>query len=176
MSKPSVTQLFQTAGEEGILSPRSVHALTVDPNVGARIQAALGSPVDQATSSEVVLVGMLVDDSGSIEAYHNVASVRDGHNLVLEAMRKSKQQDNIYVHTRLLNGGIIRPFTLLDQALELDKKNYDPVKFGGTPLYDQTVIFLGSMIAETGRYVDGGVYARSISPIISDGADEHSKS
>jgi hypothetical protein len=174
MSESSVKGLFERAGEEGLLSPQSVHVLTVDPNVGARIQAALGSPVDQATSSEVVLVGMLVDDSGSIEYYKNTATVRDGHNLVRDAISKSKQQDNIYLHTRLLNGTVICPFTLLDRAPELTKDNYDPRYFGGTPLYDQTVVFLGSMIAEAKRYVEEGVYARAISIIISDGADEHS--
>lgn len=174
MSKNSVNQLFQTAGEEGLLSRQSVQNLTVDPNVGARIQAALGSPVIQATTSEVVLVGLLVDDSGSIDYYNNVNAVREGHNAILQALRKTKQQENIYVHSRLLNGTVICPFVLLDRAVDLDGANYDPRFFGGTPLYEQTVIFLGAMIAEAQRYIDEGVYARSIAIIISDGADEHS--
>jgi hypothetical protein len=168
-------QYLESAAEEGILSPQSVNTLTLDPNVGARIQAALGAPVELAGSAEVVLVGMLVDDSGSIEYYGNTDAVRQGHNQTLEAMIKSKQADNIYLHTRLLNGEIVCPFTLLDQAPRLDSSTYDSAKFGGTPLYDQTVVFLGSMIAEAKRYRDEGVYARGISLIISDGADEHSK-
>jgi len=66
--------------------------------------AVVAAVCDDVAASEVVLVTMMPDDSGSIAAAGNARAVRDGHNLVLDALAASKQAGEIFVHTRYLNG------------------------------------------------------------------------
>ena len=79
--------LFEAAHQDGTLSAASMQTLTiVDP--GAQIQAGLGVRVEDVAASEVVLVAMMPDDSGSIRFAGNAAAVRQGHNAVLDALAR----------------------------------------------------------------------------------------
>lgn len=171
MSKTTnISQLFQDAHDAGDLSMASLNALNIiDP--GAQIQNALGVSVDDVQSSEVVLVSQMVDDSGSMTSNRQIA--QDGHNEVLEALKDSSQSSNVLVHTRLLNGKIISPYRALDQAGKLDKSNYHTNL--GTPLYDQSISLLGTVIAKAQEFSDNGVPVRTVTLIVTDGADLHSK-
>jgi len=192
MSNPvsNLNGLFQNAMEDGILSPQSFQALTV-VDIGRQIQAGLGISVNQVSASEVVLVTMMVDDSGSIRFGGNAPVVRDGHNQVLTALTSSKQNHSILAHTAYLNGQVLFPYlplAVVDEAekrhsgrityvrnkdvVDLDSGNYNPDK--GTPLYDQTVVLLARVLAKYQEFADGGVSARTVTLIITDGADEHS--
>jgi hypothetical protein len=172
----NVNDLFQTAGQDGLLSPGSVHALTTDPDLGAKIQAAFGGTLQTVGSDEVILLGILADDSGSIQYAGNTQAIIDGYNSVLGAFKKSKQRDNVFIHGKLLNGKIINPFMLLDVAPELDTKNYDEMTFSGTPLYDASFDFLGAMLAAAEDYRQRlSIGARTITLIVTDGRDEHSR-
>ena len=171
MSTPTVNSLFASAQDEGELSGKSMQALNV-PDIGAQIQQGLGITVDDVPASEVVLLTLLIDDSGSIRFSGNEQVVRDGEKAVLDALKDSKQGNNILVHTRLLNGMIIDPFTMLEDATELDKSNYQAVH--GTPLYDESVVTLGTVVAKTQEFLDAGVPVRAVTLIITDGSDQHS--
>ncbi|HYD40449.1 MAG TPA: hypothetical protein VEB43_06430 [Anaeromyxobacter sp.] len=166
-----VTELLEAARDDGLLSPASLQTLVV-ADLGAQIQAGLGIAVDDVEASEVVLLTMMPDDSGSIRAAGNEQAVRDGHNLVLEALSRSKQRDAILAHTRFLNGRVLFPYRPLDQALALTAQNYEATQ--GTPLYDQAVVLLGSVVAKTQDFARNGVVARSVTLLITDGADQHS--
>ncbi|MGC4119003.1 MAG: hypothetical protein QM765_31425 [Myxococcales bacterium] len=168
---PNVNDLFQTARSEGLLSPESLQTLTA-VDLGAQIQAGLGICVDDVTSSEVLLVTMMPDDSGSIAGSGNEKVVCDGHNLVLEALQASKQRDCVLAHTRYLNGKVLYPYRPLDQALGMSSKNFRADQ--GTPLYDQAVVLLGSVLAKTQEFASNGVAARSVTLLITDGSDQHS--
>jgi len=170
--KNSVEELFQAAHDEGELSAPSLQALTLNADIGAQIQAGLGIAPDDVPSSEVVLVTMMPDDSGSIRFAGNADAVRDGHNLVVESLLASKQKDDVLVHTRYLNGFVLYPYTRLEDAVRMTSQNYDPNQ--GTPLYDQTVVLLGTVLAKAREFEAAGVPARTITLIISDGADCHS--
>jgi hypothetical protein len=173
MSKTvNVENLFQAAQAEGLISQQASKALMVVPDIGALIQAGLGIPVDDVTASEVILVTVMPDDSGSISGANKEQSVRDGHNLVIDSLTASKQRDNILMHTRYLNGKILFPYRPIDQAERMDGKNY--LATGGTPLYDQTVVLLGTVFAKTLEFENNGVPVRTVSLIITDGRDEHS--
>ncbi|KGF73869.1 hypothetical protein DO97_05735 [Neosynechococcus sphagnicola sy1] len=165
---PNVNTLFQTACDDGILSTASLQALDV-LDIGIQIQAALGVPVDDVTASEVVLVTVMPDDSGSIRFGNNAAAVRAGHNTVLDALRTSNQKDAILIHNRYLNGRILYPYCSLSQAVRMDNKNYDPNL--GTPLYDQMVVLLGTVLAKSQEFADNGVPVRTVTLLITDGAD-----
>src|SRR5262250_2064121 len=43
------------------------------------------------------------------------------------------------------------------------------------PLYDQTVVLLGTVLAKAQEFADNGVPVRTVTLIITDGADEHSR-
>ncbi len=166
-----VNELLQSAEDAGNLSAQSVQALTV-VDLGAQIQAGLGISVDDVKSSEVVLVTVMPDDSSSIEHAGNSQVVSDGHNLVIEALSGSKQQDSILLHTRYLNGDVLNKYCLLDQAVRMDSSNYYPNK--GTPLYDQAVVLLGTVLVKSQEFAENGVPVRTVTLLVTDGHDEHS--
>ena len=172
-SRPGyVKDLLEQAEADGTLSPASMQALDI-PDIGAQIQAGLGIGVDDVASSEVVLVSMMPDDSGSIRYAGNADAVRLGHNQVLDALSGSRQCDDLLVHTRYLNGLVLYPYTPVAQAIRMDQHNYDPNL--GTPLYDQTVVLLGTELAKTQELLQNGVPVRTVTLIITDGADAGSR-
>jgi hypothetical protein len=170
-SKGAAASLLGAAHQQGKLSQRSMAALNV-VDLGAQIQAGLGVDVDDVESSEVVLVTMMPDDSSSIRFAGNARAVRDGHNLVLDALASCRQADDIFVHCRYLNGEVLYPYSGIDQAVRMDSGNYNPQQ--GTPLYDQTVVMLGTVMAKAEEFAHNGVPCRTVSLIITDGGDMHS--
>jgi hypothetical protein len=168
----NVNDLFEEAHAEGVLSPSSLQTLT-GVDIGAQIQAGLGISVDDVQASEVVLLTIMPDDSGSIRFAGNEQAVREGHNLVLDALTKSKQGDGVLAHTRYLNGSVLFPYRPIDQAIPMTPGNFEPNQ--GTPLYDQSVVLLGSVVAKAQEFTRNGVVARSVTLIITDGADQHSR-
>lgn len=168
----NIHSLFQTAQAENTITAAGAAVLNI-PDMGAAIQAGLGMKVDDVQASEVLLVTFLVDDSGSIRDAGNEQVVRDGVNLVLEALGKSKQKDGILACCRTLNDSSpIFPYVALENAPKLDSNNYSAG--GGTPLYDQTAVTLGQVLAKSQEFSDAGVPVRTVTVIVTDGADVHS--
>lgn len=166
-----VKNLIQSAHQQGTVSAKSMMALNV-VDLGAQINAGLGVDVDDVESSEVVLVTMMPDDSSSIRFGGNADAVRQGHNAVLDALATSRQSGDIYVHNRYLNGSVLYPYTGLEHAVRMDAHNYNPNM--GTPLYDQAVVLLGTVLAKAQEFAHNGVPCRTVTLIITDGADCHS--
>lgn len=171
-STANLKSLFGSAVAAGDLTPAAAKVLAL-PDYGAQIQAGLGVKVDDVPASEVFLVGVLIDDSGSIRFASNAAAVRDGHNGVVDALKASKQGMGILAHCRYLNGTILYEVVPLDQAVTMTPKNYDPN--GGTPLYDQAIVLLGTIAAKAQEFADAGVVCRTATLLVTDGNDEHSK-
>lgn len=182
MSQNTVEELFQSAMAEGTLSQAAFAALSVT-DIGEQIQAGLGIDVDDVVANEVLLLAQMPDDSGSIGSIRQDPQdwrspvvgprlIREGHNLVLEALAHSRAKDGILVHTRYLNGHVLNPYVQIDAAVRLTEQNYRANL--GTPLYDQAFILLGTVMAKTQEFVDNGVPVRTVTLIISDGADLHS--
>ena len=167
-----VNSLFQSAADEGELSPEALGVLQV-ADVGAQIQNALGVDPDEFEASEVILVTQMIDDSGSIRFVPgNAQSMREGHNLVLSSLGDTKQADAVLAMTRYLSGETLFPYSPLAQAVMMDQGNYNPVH--GTPLYDQSVVLLGAVLAKAQEFADNGIVARTVTLISTDGADIHS--
>jgi hypothetical protein len=163
-----VKQLLEAAHGTGALSGKSLATLDV-VDVGAQIQAGLGCTIDDVAASEVVLLTMMPDDSQSIASAGNVSAVRDGHNFVIDAMKTSKQAGEVLAHTRYLNGFVLCPYTALDHAVAMTPQNYNPHL--GTPLYDQAVVVLGTVIAKAQELSQAGIAVRTVTLIITDGGD-----
>ncbi len=173
VSSQNVNALFKAAGEAGDLSQKSLQALNVVDH-GAQIQRGLGVDVGDVEASEVTLVTLVIDDSGSIRFVQgNTEAVREGHNGILGALDGSKQKDGILCHTRYLNHGVLYPYCALKDAVKMEAGNYNPD--GGTPLYDQVIVTLGSVVAKTQDFEDNGVSVRSVTAIVTDGADTGSR-
>jgi hypothetical protein len=169
---PDVGALLQGAHDEGLLSAAGLQALTL-LDVGAQIQAGLGIAAMDVQASEVVLVTVMPDDSGSIGMTgKNAQLVRDGHNGVLDTLLATKQKDSILFHTRYLNGYVLNPYRPLEHVVRMDKRNYDPRL--GTPLYDQTVVLLGTVLTKAQEFAENGVPVRTVTLLVTDGADCHS--
>lgn len=167
-----INGLFKNANADGVLGKQALQSLNV-VNVGNHIQSSLGVRVDDFQSSEVVLVSMMPDDSGSIRFGGNAEAIRSGHNLVLDALKSSKQKDQILAHTRYLNGHVLFPYSPIDRAVAMNKTNYNPSL--GTPLYDQTLILLGTVVAKSQEFIDNGVAVRTVTLLLTDGSDQHSE-
>ena len=69
---PDVNALFKSAQADGVLSPASLQTLTI-VDLGAQIQQGLGIAVDDVQASEVVLLTVMPDDSGSIQTASSAA-------------------------------------------------------------------------------------------------------
>jgi len=164
----NVKKLLDDAHDHGALSAKALAALDT-ADVGAQIQAGLGVTIDDVAASEVVLVTMMPDDSQSIAHAGNTAAVRDGHNYVLEALRSSRQSGEVLAHTRYLNGHVLCPYVALDHAVAMTPANYQPRL--GTPLHDQAAVVLGTVIAKAQELMQAGVAVRTVTLIITDGAD-----
>jgi hypothetical protein len=167
-----IKKLLEDAHDAGALSRKALATLDV-VDVGVQIQAGLGCAVDDVAASEVVLVTMMPDDSQSIAHAGNTDAVRDGHNFVLEALASSKQAGEVLAHTRYLNGHVLCPYIALDHAVKMTPQNYRPNL--GTPLYDQTAVVLGTVIAKSQELAQAGIAVRTVTLLITDGADYGSR-
>ncbi|MBA3540227.1 MAG: hypothetical protein H0T79_11420 [Deltaproteobacteria bacterium] len=163
-----IKKLLDDAHQTGALSAKSLATLDV-VDVGAQIQAGLGVTIDDVGASEVVLVTMMPDDSQSIAGAGNTDAVRDGHNFVLDALDGSKQSGEVLTHTRYLNGFVLSPYIGLEHAQRLTITNYNPQL--GTPLYDQTCVLLGTVIAKSQELSQAGIAVRTVTLLITDGGD-----
>lgn len=160
------------AYETGRLTHRAMESLLAVPDVAARIGAGLGQTPD---NERVFLVSIVPDDSGSIFAKNNAPWVAQGHNDIVDelySLSASESTDAILLHTRYLNGQVLNPYTALATARRMDYSTYR--EGGGTPLYDQSVVALGTVVAKTVQLTALGAKVRTFTLLISDGADKHS--
>jgi hypothetical protein len=170
---PAVPPLIQRARDEGELSAQSLDAIMLAADIGAQIQAGLGVAPDDVPAAEVTLVTMMPDDSGSIWSAGNHSAVCAGHNEVIDALERSKQGDGVLVHTRYLNGRVLYPYRPLVGAERMSVRNFSCG--GGTPLYDQAVVLLGTVLAKAKELESAGIPTRTVTLIVTDGEDAHSQ-
>ena len=161
----SSTELVQAAGARGTLSRRSQAALE-QPGVAVQIGTALAMSVSITRPAELLLVNMMPDDSGSMSGLKH-QSVIAGHNTLIEMMAAAPGANRILLQTRYLNGTVLNPFSPLARCQQLTDSNY-PCP-GGTPLFEQTLVTLGTVIAKTEELTDLDATVRSATLIMTDG-------
>jgi len=166
MTGREVGELMTEAYTEGVLSKDSMQALVAVPEIGAQIERGLGRAEDAD-----FLVSVMADDSLSISTSDMEAAVRNGHNLILDVAKE--QAGSCLFHTRFLNGRVLNPYGSADLAKPMTRENYE-LNPSGTPLYDQTIVLLGTMIAKW-REAPAGSRPRTFSVVISDGDDNRSR-
>lgn len=178
MSSQNVDDLFAGALDAGDISSQTADILAI-PDLGVQMQAGMGLSVDDVTSSEVILINVLLDDSFSMSetlagnTKNNIEIARDGVNIIIDSLQSSKQSDGVLINIASLNSGLLSPYVSIDDIIAVDGNNY--YANGNTPLYDKTVVTLGQSIAKNQDFLDSGVACRSITVIISDGEDMGSR-
>jgi uncharacterized protein YegL len=165
----NINNLFATANDAGELSD-GANAIVVNVAKGnKKISSSLGASVDNIASSEVVGVLILLDDSSSIQFAGNSQNVRDGGNMVVEALKGAKIKNNIQVSIQSLNAGELCPFSFLEDVPVLDTSNYRPN--GGTPLYGRTLEVSTVTLAKIHQIRQAAFQERMIVIIVTDGGN-----
>lgn len=179
MDTTDLKGLLVSAASDNEVCP-STTALLTDASTLRQINRGDGITADEYTGSEVYIVTLLVDDSGSIfeqredkqtkKFYSNEEAVCLGHNEILGALLGTKKRGSTIVSTRLLNGGVVSPYVMLEHAPRLEAgKNF--VDGGATPLMDQMVVVIGSVLAKAREFEDAGIVVRTWTLVVTDGRD-----
>jgi hypothetical protein len=135
------------------------------------IAKGLGPP---GVGQEVLLVAILVDDSGSIAL--NLDEIHLGYERMLEALRGESANADVQVHIRALNHGVLAPYTPLVRLGGLASLGYDGSRLAPqTPLFLQTLLTLGTVTAKAQEEEARGASVRTFTLIISDAEDNASK-
>lgn len=153
--------------------------LTVD-TLGPAINAGLGTvDIDDIETAEAIVLSLVVDDSYSVEDAGNTGIVIVGVNDLLESLEEAKQATSVLITCRYLNDlpgvtdhGVLYPIRPLAGAIRLDATNFVPR--GSTPLFDTIAAALAASAAKVAELEQGGVAARAVTAIITDGANNTS--
>jgi len=159
------SELIQSAKGRGTLSARSTDALA-QPSIATQVQAALLRSYSVTKAGKLLLITLMPDDSGSMFGLKK-ESVIAGHNELLEDMKKGPEGKRTMLQTRYLNGRTLNPFSPLDVCLPLSIDNYRCDS--GTPLFEQTLVVLGTVMAKTEELTSLGVQFRTASLLMTDG-------
>jgi hypothetical protein len=150
----------------GALSRTSADLLGQESTQRA-IAAGLGS---SGAGQEVLLVAILVDDSGSIAL--NLDEIHLGYERMLEALRGESANADVQVHVRALNRGVLAPYTPLARLGGLAALGYDGSRLAPqTPLFLQTLHTLGTVTTKAQEEEARGASVRTFTLIISDAGD-----
>jgi hypothetical protein len=175
---PNANELFKSAAQSGEISPGSAAILG---GLSARINKTMSTLAVTPAVTELLQVCMLLDNTPSMETNKNYVAVIEGHNLVVEALLNAKGVDSVETLTALIN-----PCTKYTQRVTGDSDTFrwsglraaprlDPRGFisgSATPLYDRSLVVLGSTIARTKWWEDNyGVQTRSVTLLMTDGGN-----
>jgi hypothetical protein len=100
--------LIHDAHNDGDLSQGSLSALTNIGDIGNVLQQGMGMQVQDLQASEVVLINVLLDNSGSMGGEE--VAVRTGFDELVKSLIGSKQQDNIILLASTLNDGVVHAY------------------------------------------------------------------
>ncbi len=169
-----LSQLLAGAVADGVISPASSQVMT--GHMGKVVIAgAAGRALEDITASDVTLVTVLIDASGSIADRGVEQAVRDGQNHLVDAFAKSKQKEALLLALWTFDHSmdVLHSYVPVDDAVRLDAKNYRGK--GGTALYDTYCDALAANVAYAQRLRDGGTPCKSVVVVITDGEDTGSR-
>lgn len=145
-------------------------------NLGAVVIAgAAGKAAEDIVASDVLLVTLIVDASSSIHARGLEDSVREGANMLVDALNATRERESVLMALWSFNDDtrVIHSYVGLDDVTRLDKKNYAGV--GCTRLYDTWCDALTANVVYAQRLRDSGTPCKSIVVVVTDGEDVGSK-
>lgn len=176
IQRPHSGDLVKAAGERHELSPSSVAALQ-DSGVLKQIESGMSGSQTATKPGRIMLVTLDPDDSGSIFTDDEKVlrpwtdksdSIVAGHNELLQGMLDGPEGRRTMLHTRYLNGTVLNPFMPLALCRKMSRSNYS-ASYGGTPLFGQTLVTLGIVVAKTEELQDRGARVTTATLIMTDG-------
>jgi len=174
-SKTTVTEvrdLFKSAVSVGDLSGKSAEVL-IENLDDTNIMGCLGAGVDDLSTDDVTLCGVVLDMSGSMTDVRKV--VIEAFNSMMQSMKDSKQEESILVSAWIFDDQpeLLFGYTPVARVQELTEKEYFPR--GSTALYDAQLNALTGLVAYGQQLRDRGIRTKSIVVVLSDGADNRSQ-
>jgi uncharacterized protein YegL len=141
-------------------------------DLGAVVVAgAAGKAAEDITASDVMLVTLLIDASSSIASRGLEDAVREGQNLLLDALGDARERDSILLALWVFSDrqSVVHAYVGIDDAVRLDRRNY--VASGGTRLYDTWCDALLANVAYAEKLRESGTPCRSLVVVVTDGED-----
>lgn len=171
LERRSPRELITKATNRGVLSTRSSSALQ-RPEIDREVRLALEASYSVKSTGTILLVTMMPDDSYSMvepqgESGTKRDSVISGHNELLDAMATSRDRGRILWQTRYLNRTVLNPFSPLTKCTRMTIENCPSTS--STPLYEQTLVLLGTILVKTEELVELGAKVRTATLIMTDG-------
>jgi hypothetical protein len=150
-----IANLLTSAAESGDITTTTANLLTNAATL-REIKKGDGVSTDTYQHSAVRIITILLDDSTSIEQNGNTPHLIDGHNLIIQALRgaSKKQQFETIVSCRTLNNGPMYAYKHLADVPKLTTATFTPG--GATPLFDQSIVTVGSVIAKVQEFENAG--------------------
>lgn len=173
-SKNQVSSLLTAAANSGTLSAATSQLLSGD--LGAVVIAgAAGKDAEDIVASDVTLVTLLVDASSSIHSLGLEQAVREGQNLLVDALGATRERDAILMALWTFNDDlrVVHSYVGLDDVTRLDAQNY--AGLGCTRLYDTWCDALTANVAYAQQLRASGTPCKSVVVVITDGDDVGSK-
>ena len=167
-----VKDILDEAADEGVLSQAALQVIDINDAVLAGID---GTAIDDIVATDVTLMTIIIDDSGSINAADLVDAVREGQNMLITALENSKQKDNILVAQWKLGSksDLVHSYVPVEQAVRLDRSNYNPNS--GTSLFDVWCDVLAANVAYAQQLKASGTPVKNVVVVITDGQDVSSR-
>lgn len=167
-----VEDILSEAVEDGVLSQNTLEVINVDDTV---LEGIDGTDIDNIIATDVTLMTVIIDDSGSIDGANLTKSIIIGQNTMMTSLENSKQKDNILIAQWKLgnNAELLHSYLPVEQAVRLDKVNYNPQH--STALYDVWIDALASNVAYAQQLKSAGTPVKSIVVVITDGQDNSSR-
>lgn len=145
-------------------------------NLGAVVIAgAAGKDAEEITTEDVMLVTLLVDASSSIASRGLEDAVREGQNLLLDALGDARERESILLALWTFNdkANVVHAYVSLADATRLDRRSYSA--YGSTCLYDTWCDALLANVAYAEKLRESGTPCRSLVVVVTDGEDCGSK-
>ena len=169
-----LSALFASARDAGTISPATPGIIT--GSLGAVVIAgAAGKDADDIVASDVTLVTLLVDASSSIHQRGIEDAVREGQNMLVDALSQSRERDSMLMALWTFNDElrVVHSYVGVDDVTRLDASSYQAA--GCTRLYDAWCDALAANVAYAQRLRDAGTPCKSVVVIVTDGEDVGSR-
>lgn len=173
-NQKDLEDLLRGATQAGTLSAATNQLIT--GNLGAVVIAgAAGKDAEDIAASDVTLVTLLVDASSSIADRGLEDAVREGENLLVDALGDTRERDSILLALWTFSDQmkVVHSYVGLDDVTRLDRQNYRAL--GGTRLYDTWCDALTANVAYAQQLRISGTPCKSVVVVVTDGEDCGSK-
>lgn len=173
-----IMDLLAGAADESQVEGKT-KALMLDASTVRQVEKSSGVGPNEYRESEVNIVTIVPDDSGSIFDEHydtdgvtlvsNAPLIITGHNEIIEALCGVRPKGRILVSCQYLNGKVLYPYDYVEKVPRMTPANF--TDGGGTPLFARGGTVLTGVIAKAKEFEDKGISVRTWTFFMSDGGN-----